>query len=104
MRSVITAHKMPLDRLAAMTDRPNMVSSSQDPAILERELARREEEILRLRDLLITRDAELGVVRGRLAMIEQGSKRVADAAARIPLPGATRLLQAMIRLLQRLLV
>jgi hypothetical protein len=67
------------------------------------ELARRDEEILRLRDLLILRDGELGAARGRLAIIEQGSKRIADAAARIPIPGATRVLHGLIRLLQRLI-
>lgn len=88
-----------------MVDRPNLLGppQGQDDLDLEAELARRDEEILRLRDLLITRDAELGAALGRLTMIEQGSKRIADAAARIPIPGATRLLQGLIRLLQRLL-
>ncbi len=88
-----------------MADQPNLLGPTQgsEGSDIESELARRDEEILRLRDLLITRDAELGAALGRLAMIEQGSKRIADAAARIPIPGATRLLQGMIRLLQRLL-
>jgi len=88
-----------------MADQPNLLGSPQGShgTDLESELARRDEEILRLRDLLITRDAELGAALGRLAMIEQGSKRIADAAARIPIPGATRLLHGMIRLLQRVL-
>lgn len=70
-------------------------------AELREELARREEEILRLRDLLIIRDAELGDAKGRLAMIEQASRRLGEAAARIPIPGATRVLQALIRFVQR---
>jgi hypothetical protein len=74
-----------------------------DAAQLEAELAREKEEVLRLRDLLISRDAELGAAKGRLAMIEQGSQRLANAAARVPIPGATRALQGMIRLMQRLL-
>lgn len=88
-----------------MVDQPNVLGSPQGSvqADLEAELARRDAEILRLRDLLIARDAELGAALGRLTMIEQGSKRIADAAARIPIPGATRLLQGLIRLLQRLL-
>lgn len=91
-----------------MPSRPTSAEVSQlrqpsGPDQLEAELAREKEEVLRLRDLLITRDAELGAARGRLAMIEQGSQRLADAAARIPIPGATRLLQGMIRLLQRVL-
>jgi hypothetical protein len=74
-----------------------------DPAQLEAELTREKEEVLRLRDLLIARDAELGAAKGRLTMIEQGSQRLAEAAARIPIPGAARLLQGMARLLKRLL-
>lgn len=67
---------------------------------LQRRLQSRDEEILRLRDLLIRRDAELGAAKGRLTMMEQGSQRLANAAARIPIPGATRLIQGLIRLLQ----
>jgi hypothetical protein len=70
---------------------------------LREELARSREEVLRLRDLLIVRDRELGAARGRLAMIEQSSRRLGEAAARIPIPGATRLLQGLIRLVQRAL-
>lgn len=36
------------------------------------EVSRQREEILRLRDLLIAKDAELGAARGRLAEIEAG--------------------------------
>lgn len=68
---------------------------------LRAELAQREEEILRLRDLLIVRDSELGAAKGRLAMIEQGSQRIAEAATRIPIPGATRLIHTLIRFVQR---
>lgn len=67
---------------------------------LLRELDSRDEEILRLRDLLIARDLELGAARGRLTMLEESSKRLANLAARIPIPGATRLLQGLIRLVQ----
>lgn len=87
-----------------MADQPTSLESSERPDWdLRAEIARRDEEILRLRDLLITRDAELGAAKGRLTMIEQGSKRLADAAARVPIPGATRVLQGLIRLLQRLI-
>lgn len=68
---------------------------------LRAELARKDEEILRLRDLLIVRDRELGAAKGRLEMIEQSSRRLGEAAARVPIPGATRVLQALIRLFQR---
>jgi hypothetical protein len=86
-----------------MADQPIPIGSlrESDADGLRAELARRDEEILRLRDLLITRDAELGDAKGRLAMIEQASRRLGEAAARVPIPGATRLLQALIRLVQR---
>lgn len=86
-----------------MTDESAQIeaSPSDEIADLRAELARRNEEILRLRDLLIVRDAELGDAKGRLAMVEQASRRLGEAAARVPLPGATRLLQALIRFVQR---
>lgn len=87
-----------------MADQPTPLRPyAHDDLDLRAELARRDEEILRLRDLLILRDTELGAAKGRLAMIEQGSQRIADAVARIPIPGATRVLQGLIRLLQRLI-
>lgn len=81
--------------------RPLRLAEDADDADLRAQLAERDEEILRLRDLLITRDAELGAARGRLTMIEQGSQRLAEAAAKVPIPGATRILQMMIRFIQR---
>lgn len=69
------------------------------PQLLQ-ELDRRDEEILRLRDLLIGKDIELGALRGRLTMLEESSQRLSNLAARIPIPGATRLLQGLIRLVQ----
>lgn len=83
-----------------MADQMTPVQTPADRPQLQRELDARDEEILRLRDLLIARDAELGAARGRLAMIETSSQRLAALAARIPIPGATRLLQGLIRLLQ----
>jgi septal ring factor EnvC (AmiA/AmiB activator) len=84
-----------------MADQTTPVEASADHrSKLQRELDARDEEILRLRDLLIARDAELGAARGRLAMMETSSQRLAGLAARIPVPGATRLLQGLIRLLQ----
>jgi hypothetical protein len=67
------------------------------------ELERRDEEIVRLRGLLVERDRELGAAKGKLAMIEQSSRRLGEAAARVPIPGATRVLQGLIRLVQRAL-
>jgi hypothetical protein len=67
-----------------------------DPA---EEIARRDEEILRLRDLLISRDQELGQVRGQLQVIEDHSARMARVAAKIPLPGAAWIIDALLKLL-----
>jgi hypothetical protein len=88
---------------ATSAERARGDSGSQEVSELHDELSRSREEVLRLRDLLIARDAELGAAKGRLAMIEQGSRRLADAAARIPVPGATRVLQGLIGMVQRLL-
>jgi hypothetical protein len=85
-----------------MAEQPIPIESRREPdSDLRAELARRDEEILRLRDLLIARDQELGALKGRIAMIDQASRRLGEAAARIPIPGATRLLQALIRFVQR---
>jgi hypothetical protein len=86
---------------AASTAPDVTAAPSRGEQLLREELARSREEVLRLRDLLIVRDRELGAARGRLAMIEQSSRRLGEAAARIPIPGATRLLQGLIRLVQR---
>lgn len=78
-------------------------TSSLDAAELREELDRSREEILRLRDLLITRDAELGVTRGRLAEIEAQSLKLLNAAARLRglLPGFVWTAVAMLRKLRR---
>jgi hypothetical protein len=66
----------------------------------EAEIAERDEEILRLRDLLITRDAELGAVKGRLKIIEDHSERMSRLVARIPIPGLAWIASAVLRVLQ----
>jgi septal ring factor EnvC (AmiA/AmiB activator) len=55
----------------------------EDQAELEGELDRRDEEILRLRDLLIGMDSELGAAKGRLTEIEDRAKRMAAAKLRV---------------------
>jgi hypothetical protein len=69
-------------------------------AELEVEIASRDEEILRLRDLLIARDAELGSVKGRLQIIEDHSERMSRLVARIPIPGLQWIASAILRVLQ----
>lgn len=73
-----------------------------EDAELREELAEARREILRLRDLLIAKDAEMGAMRGRLAELEDRSQRVTNAAARIQsrVPGLMRIGGAAVRRLQ----
>jgi len=50
---------------------------------MEEELARATEEVLRLRSLLVARDAELGAARGRLLELEARSRYLHGAVRRI---------------------
>jgi SAM-dependent methyltransferase len=67
------------------------------------ELAELREENLRLRDLLVGKDAELGFARGELAQQREQSQRLLSAAARIQsrIPGGMRLGGMALRRLQR---
>ncbi len=78
-------------------------SAEQSNAELRRQLARKDQEILRLRDILIRKDAELGAAKGRLAELDDRSARVASLAARAEsaLPGFGRLVGTALRMLQR---
>lgn len=83
-----------------MADPINLRAATGDtPPALDDEIARRDEEILRLRDLLITRDHELGQVRGQLKVIEDHSERMARLAAKIPLPGVAWVIDAVLKLM-----
>jgi hypothetical protein len=57
---------------------PDPAVSANEGELLE-ELHRQQEEILRLRDLLIARDAELGSARARAAELEQGLVKLVAA-------------------------
>ena len=50
---------------------------------LHDELRRRQEEILRLRDLLIAKDAELGAALGRSLELEQSTVRLMTAIQKV---------------------
>jgi septal ring factor EnvC (AmiA/AmiB activator) len=69
---------------------------------LRAELARGREEILRLRDLLIGMEHELGAARGRLAMYEDRTKRIEGAKERLAekVPGAGFVVGLLLRLLR----
>jgi hypothetical protein len=60
-------------------------NSPGDPelASVRAELDRNREEVLRLRDLLVGKDAELGTLRGRLAEIEAGAAPLLSISARL---------------------
>lgn len=85
-----------------MADPINLRAAAPEPEPepdIAAEIAARDEEILRLRDLLIARDQELGQVRGQLKVIEDHSERMARLAARIPLPGVGWAIDALLKLL-----
>lgn len=69
---------------------------------LRAELARQQEEILRLRDLLISKDAELGAAKGRLTELDERALSVANLAARAEgrLPGVGKLIGTALRMLR----
>jgi hypothetical protein len=68
---------------------------------LQQELDRLNEEVLRLRDLLIAKDAELGAALGRQAQLEQYSRHLLGVLYLVQrVPGAAGLLRAVLRRLQ----
>ncbi len=58
-------------------------SEGENRPQLVKELDASREEVLRLRDLLIGRDAELGVARGQVAALEDQTQRIANVAGRV---------------------
>jgi 2-polyprenyl-3-methyl-5-hydroxy-6-metoxy-1,4-benzoquinol methylase len=94
--SLLAAHK----RLAELEEQVGTLPQASAEA--EAELERRQEEILRLRDLLIGMESELGAARGRLAMHEDSKSRVASAQAQLSakIPGAGFLFGLLLRLLR----
>jgi SAM-dependent methyltransferase len=94
LRDTLLAAQQQLAELEARLE-----ESRERPESLD-ELERREEEILRLRDLLIGKDAELGAAKGSLAELEDHRMRIAGAKQRIAaqIPGLGRLRNAIVRL------
>ena len=54
-----------------------------DRSATDHELLKLREENLRLRDLLISKDAELGSLRGQVAALEAGTARLLNLVGRI---------------------
>jgi hypothetical protein len=84
------------------TPKSTRAPQGRDEPELRAEIARQQEEILRLRDLLVTKDAELGAAKGRLAELDDRSQRIAGAAGRIEsrVPGLGKLVGTALRMLQ----
>lgn len=80
---------------------PGSRDAGAEVAELRAELAESREEVLRLRDLLIGKEAELGALRGRVSELESGADPVVMVAARLRalLPGSLR--SVLARLLRR---
>jgi SAM-dependent methyltransferase len=76
----------------------------EDRSTMQQEIDRQQEEILRLRDLLIGRDAELGAARGQLTALEEQTQRVANVAQRVQsrIPRVFRVFGAVLRRLRAL--
>jgi hypothetical protein len=75
---------------------------STDPgsrAELEAAIADRDREIVRLRDLLIARDGELGYAKGRLKIIDDHAERMNRIAVRARIPGLAWIVGAIQRAL-----
>lgn len=85
------------ERLAELEDQPG----GTRPELIG-ELDRRNEEILRLRDLLIGKEAELGAAKGKVAEMEDRAKRIENAKKRIEeqVPIFGKLLGRILRLLR----
>ncbi|HVD86656.1 MAG TPA: hypothetical protein VNB59_04535 [Solirubrobacterales bacterium] len=70
-----------------------------DPEELQREIERRDEEIARLRDLLLAKEVELGEALGRLREMDDVFRNMMGIAARFP--WAMRLTAGGLRRLRR---
>lgn len=79
-----------------MPEQTTSASSGQQE--LQDELDRRQEEILRLRDLLIGKESELGAAKGRLAELEDPRVLVLAAKQQITTRALGRLSGIVLRL------
>lgn len=89
---------------ATSTDPRESERRTRGEAELREELARSREEVLRLRDLLIAKDAEMGSLKGQVAHLEAGTARLLKAGEQIRslLPGfVLRAASGVLRRLRR---
>jgi SAM-dependent methyltransferase len=78
------------------------LADAEPDAEIVAKIADQEKEILRLRDLLIGKDRELGAVKGQLAVTEDRARRVNAVKERVTskVPGLGPLLSLVVRLLR----
>jgi hypothetical protein len=68
----------------ATSTQPDVTTGSRSaPGDPREQLNRSREEVLRLRDLLISKDAELGSLKGQVAQLEAGTARLLSLVARV---------------------
>jgi hypothetical protein len=79
-----------------MSEQTTSASAGQQE--LQEELDRRQEEILRLRDLLIGKESELGAAKGRLAELEDPRVLVLAAKQQVTTRALGRLSGIVLRL------
>jgi hypothetical protein len=79
-----------------MSEQTNLANAGEKE--LRDELDRRQEEILRLRDLLIGKESELGAAKGRLAELEDPRVLVLAAKQQITTRALGRLSGIVLRL------
>jgi hypothetical protein len=60
-----------------------MPEQTTDPDVRADEVARLREENLRFRDLLIAKDAEIGLLKGQVEALEAGTARLLNLVGRI---------------------
>jgi hypothetical protein len=76
--------------------------TTDDRPTTDEEIARLREENLRLRDLLIAKDAELGSYKGQVAALEAGTARLLNLVGRIKALTPGPLLRIFTAVLRRL--
>jgi hypothetical protein len=74
-------------------------TTTGDQTVAADELTQLREENLRLRDLLISKDAELGSLKGQVAALEAGTARLLNLVGRIRsmVPGPLLLILVKVR-------
>jgi SAM-dependent methyltransferase len=86
----------------SLLDTQQKLAEAEERNVVREELEGAQEEILRLRDLLVAKDNELGTAKGKVAELEDHRMRIAGVKHRIAtaVPGLRTLIGAALRLLR----